>query len=207
MRFNIKDALFQLFKNQNELTVVKAGATCIAAIAVIELPLGMWNDLLQTLQTMSQSHEISERFGCLYTLGFICEDIEPAILSENDLNLMIGALLENVLPAHINVTQISMKAFSRAAHLVDRNFKSDIHRKFIMDKLFEAATIKDEDILLSTMEALNDIAKVCYDYLDQYIEQIGGLTMNLIESNFEGPARLAIEIWSTVAEVEIQRNQ
>lgn len=56
------------------------------------------------------------------------------------------------------------------------------------------------------MEALNDIARVCYDYIDEYIMDIGSLTQRLISSEFEGAAQLAIEIWSTIAEVEIQRN-
>lgn len=50
MRENIKEALFDMLKNQRESTVVKAGATCVAAIAVIEIPNGSWNDLLPTLQ-------------------------------------------------------------------------------------------------------------------------------------------------------------
>lgn len=38
MRENIKDALFQMLKSERDLTIVKAGATCVAAIAVIEIP-------------------------------------------------------------------------------------------------------------------------------------------------------------------------
>jgi hypothetical protein len=38
-----------------------------------------------------------------------------------------------------------------------------------MQKLFEASTIKNEDILTSTMEALIDIARVNYDYMPEYI--------------------------------------
>ena len=78
-----------------------------------------------------------------------------------------------------------MKAFSRSAHLLYRNFSSEVHRKFIMDKIFEASLVNDEETLKSTMEALNDISKGCYDYLDEYIEQIGGLTVRLIESQFD----------------------
>lgn len=38
MRANIKDALFHMLKNEREPVIVKAGATCVAAIAVIEIP-------------------------------------------------------------------------------------------------------------------------------------------------------------------------
>lgn len=46
MRENIKDALFDMLKNQRDPNIVKAGATCVAAIAVIEIPMGAWMDLL-----------------------------------------------------------------------------------------------------------------------------------------------------------------
>ncbi len=74
-----------------------------------------------------------------------------------------------------------------------------------MEKVLLATTIMDEEILKSSFEALNDIAKHAYDYLFEYIQGIGEATMRLINSEFTGPAMLAIEIWSTIAEVEHQR--
>lgn len=119
--------------------MIKAGATCVAAIAVIEIPMGAWGSLIADLQTMSQSNEIHERLGALYTLGFLCEDIEPEMMNPEQMNMIFGALLENVIPDQVQLTQISMKAFSRSAHLTYRNFSSEPHRKFIMEKVFEAS--------------------------------------------------------------------
>jgi hypothetical protein len=56
------------------------------------------------------------------------------------------------------------------------------------------------------MESLNDIVKFCYDNLTEYIQKIGELTMKLINSEHDKPAKLAIEVWSSFAEVEMQRN-
>ena len=53
-----------------------------------------------------------------------------------------------------------------------------------MNKIFEASKIKDEEIQTSVMEALNDIVRVNYDYLNQdYIMEIGSLTMAVINSD------------------------
>jgi len=38
-----------------------------------------------------------------------------------------------------------------------------------MSKLFEAARILDEEIQTSAMEALNDIVRINYDYIFDYI--------------------------------------
>ena len=47
---------------------------------------------------MSQSTELVERLGALQTLGYVCEDIQPETLSQDQMNLIFGALLENVIP-------------------------------------------------------------------------------------------------------------
>lgn len=75
-----------------------------------------------------------------------------------------------------------------------------------MERLFLAGEINDEDVLSSLMESLNDIVKYCYDHLIDYIQKIGELTMKLINSDHDKPAKLAIELWSSFAEVEMQRN-
>lgn len=74
-----------------------------------------------------------------------------------------------------------------------------------MNKIFDASEIDDEDILKSTMESLNEIARVSYDYIREYIDRIGALTSRLIASDHEIAAKLAIEIWSTIADVEHTR--
>jgi hypothetical protein len=71
-----------------------------------------------------------------------------------------------------------------------------------MEKIFFASKIMDEEILVSIMEALNDIVRVNYQYIMPYISQIGELTVQLITSVFEKPAQLAIEVWTTISEVE-----
>lgn len=69
-------------------------------------------------------------------------------------------------------------------------------------KIFEASKIDDEEVLSSVMEGLNDIVRVNYDYMFSYIAQIGQLTIEMINSQHDRPAKLALEIWSTISEVE-----
>jgi hypothetical protein len=76
-----------------------------------------------------------------------------------------------------------------------------------MQKIFEASKVNDEEVLSSVMEGLNDIVRVNYDYIYPYIGQIGQLTIDLINSEHDRPAKLAIEVWSTISEVEQSRLQ
>lgn len=57
-----------------------------------------------------------------------------------------------------------------------------------MQQLFAASKINDEDVLQPTMEALNDIVRVNYDHMPEFIQCIGELTMNLINSEHDRAA-------------------
>jgi hypothetical protein len=108
----------------------------------------------------------------------------------------------NVIPDQIVLTQIAMKAFARAAPITEKNFEVPEQKEYIMQKIFEASKVNDEEVLSSVMEGLNDIVRVNYDYIYPYIGQIGQLTIDLINSEHDRPAKLAIEVWSTISEVE-----
>lgn len=76
-----------------------------------------------------------------------------------------------------------MKAFARAAPFTKRNFEVEVQKNYIMNALFQAVTINDEEVLESLMEALVDIGKVAYDYIAPFIEAIGTITLNFINSD------------------------
>ena len=135
-----------MLANQDH-TVIKAAATCVAAIAVIEVPSGNWNGVIGMLSENANSPDLNVRLASLLTLGFICEDIAAECLSEETLNQILSAVLTNIFPDQIELTKIAIKAFSRAAPITDRNFKVPEQKEFIMQKLFEASTINDEEIL------------------------------------------------------------
>jgi|LauGreDrversion4_2_1035121.scaffolds.fasta_scaffold97640_1 importin subunit beta-1 len=62
MRANIKEALLSMLGNSDH-TVIKAAATCVAAIAVIEVPQGEWNEVIQILSDNANSQEINVRLA------------------------------------------------------------------------------------------------------------------------------------------------
>ena len=57
------------------------------------------------------------------------------------------------------------------------------------------------------MQSLCEIARVNYDYMEEYIPKIGELTLNFINSSLDSVAIFAIEFWTTLCEVEIERNK
>ncbi len=80
-------------------------------------------------------------------------------------------------------------------------------KEYIMNAIFGAIQLNDEEILESFMEALVDIGKVAYDYMAPYIQTIGEITLNFINSDMDKATTLAIEFWTSLCEVENERNQ
>lgn len=58
-----------------------------------------------------------------------------------------------------------MKAFARAAPITEPNFHIPDQKEYIMQSIFNASKVNDEDVLSSVMEGLNDIVRVNYDYM------------------------------------------
>jgi len=85
------------------------------------------------------------------------------------MNSILGALLANVHPNQLEITSIAMKAFARAAPITSRNFAVEEQKQYLMSQLFEACKINNEEILTSVMQAMNDIARVNYDYMREFI--------------------------------------
>jgi importin subunit beta-1 len=124
------------------------------------------------------------------------------------MNLVLSALLTNINENNpIDLIRMAVKAFARAAPITNRNFQDQAQREYIMNALFIATKMNDEDTLEYLMQSFVDIARVNYDYLEDYLQQLGEMTFELISSDKEKVATLSIEFWTSICEVEIERNR
>lgn len=53
----------------------RGAAMCISAIASIEIPAGLWVDLIDTLASNVDHDQANIRHASLQTIGFICEEV------------------------------------------------------------------------------------------------------------------------------------
>jgi hypothetical protein len=69
------------------------------------------------------------------------------------------------------------------------HFQDDNKRNYILAKLVECFSINDEEVLQAVMSVLNDISTFLYTYVADYLQQIGELTLQLIQTpDFAGVA-------------------
>ena len=55
---------------------LKNASICLAIIAAIEVPDGLWDDFLQVMQENSTHENVQHRFATVQTLGLLCEFLD-----------------------------------------------------------------------------------------------------------------------------------
>ena len=138
-------------------------------------------------------------------MGFLCEDLDPTGFTQTDVNSILFSLLSNIDPNNDQFTEISLKALLRATPITPFYFQEEGQRTYIMTNLLNALKCEDEDILTLLAEILDTIAKLNYDYIGTYINQIDALAHICLDKTHLKAAKLAIGIWSTIAEEEYRR--
>lgn len=81
------------------------------------------------------------------TLGYICEELYPEDLGDSLKNNIILALTNNIEKSeNIEPTKLSIKALLYSIPYISPNFKIEQERDFIMNKIFIACEMEDEEV-------------------------------------------------------------
>ena len=143
---NIKMAILATLASSKVL-VRNQIANILAAIASIEIPRKEWDDLIPNLCNNSTNEDINVRLASLTTLGYICEELYPEDLSDEVKNNIILALTNNITDeGPIEPSKLSIKALLYSIPYTSPNFKVQQERDFIMQKVFTACSLPDEEI-------------------------------------------------------------
>ena len=81
------------------------------------------------------------------------------------------------------MTEIAIKALQRTICATGQNFQIKEQRDFIMEGLFRAISINNEGIQSTALEALSEVPQLGYEFLVEYIEKIGEITIKFIDDN------------------------
>ncbi len=69
-----------------------------------------------------------------------------------------------------------MRGLNAAIGLAGENFKVKEERDMIMSKIFEAVKNDDEDIQELAMQALVEVGKIHYEFIEEYFKTIAQYT-------------------------------
>ena len=103
-------------------------AQILAAIASIELPKNEWPELIPTLCEYAHLSEeqIDLKHASLQTLQYICEDLKPADLKDEEKDKIIQALVINIStdPEKLKITNIAIKALISSIAYANKCFSN-----------------------------------------------------------------------------------
>lgn len=188
-----------------------AAAQLIAAIAAIELPQGLWPQLMDILVKNVQDsgpEQSNVKQASLTTIGFICEseDIDLRNTLVHQANAILTAVVTGAKKENntAEVRLAALMALSDATEFVRSNFEKEHERNYIMQVVCEATQAEDTRVQAAAYGCLNRIMGIYYHEMSFYMQRaLFGLTITGMKSKEEDVAKLAIEFWCTVCEEEI----
>ncbi|CEH12917.1 karyopherin kap95 [Ceraceosorus bombacis] len=208
-RSDVKAKTFSTLSSQDGRAGYSA-AQVIAAIAGIEIPRGLWNELIgQLTKAMGETANNLLRQAALQTIGLTCEVISsssnPEVLAAQS-NEILTAVVQGARKEEpsVEVQLAAIQALYNSLAFVKANFEREGERNYIMQVICEATQHSDIRIKVNAFECLVEIMHLYYDKMRYYMEQaLFGLTVLGMRDPEPRVAMQAIEFWATVAEEEL----
>jgi importin subunit beta-1 len=177
----------------------------IAKVAGIELPHKQWPELIGSLLSNIHQVETHVKQATLETLGYICEEVAPQVVDQDQVNRILTAVVQgmNATETSSDVRLAATRALYNALGFAQANFTNDMERDYIMRVVCEATQSSDVKIRQAAFECLVAISSTYYEKLAQYMQDIFNITSKAVKEDEEPVALQAIEFWSSICDEEI----
>lgn len=184
-----------------------SAAQCVAYVAVTELPMGEWQDLMQTLvnNVINERSTEMEREATLETIGYICQDINAEVL-EPQSNAILTAIIHGMRKTEPSnhVRLAATNALLNSLEFTKANFEKESERNFIMEVVCEATQSTEVQISVAALQCLVKIMTLYYQFMESYMAQaLFPITLEAMKSENDQVALQGIEFWSNVCDEEI----
>lgn len=184
-----------------------SAAQCIAVVAIAELPGGQWSDLIDILVNNVIAENSTEMLkeSSLETIGYICQDIEQAVLVERA-NKILTAIIHGMRSNETSSTVrlAATNALLNSLEFTRANFDADSERNFIMEVVCEATQSPDTQIRVAALQCLVKIMSLYYQHMEPYMRQaLFPITLEAMKSDIDDVALQGIEFWSNVSDEEV----
>lgn len=184
-----------------------SAAQCVAYVAVAELPVGQWPNLMQKLvdNVVNEKSTEMERESTLEAIGYICQDINSEIL-EHQSNQILTAIIHGMRKSEPSnhVRLAATNALLNSLEFTKANFEETAERNYIMEVVCEATQSTDTQICVAALQCLVKILTLYYQHMEAYMAQaLFPITLEAMKSDNEQISLQGIEFWSNVSDEEI----
>ena len=187
----------------------QASSLAIAALARIEIPKG-WK-VIEVLFNTSHHENDNYRITSLITFKNIV-DFMKFKLKQEDINIILGSFTDNMdLKLNQNIIYQATLEFQYIIPYIENNFKNEKQKEYIIDSLNNLLNINyiqqvglNETIQKCILIDFIEILKHYTQYMQKSFNKIAETTFRYFHCNNQGLAALAVEIWSTLCDGEIE---
>lgn len=183
-----------------------SAAQCVAYVAVAELPVGQWNELIPLLyQNVVDAQSEQKKEASLEAIGYICQDIDSEVLSEQS-DPILTAIIHGMRSTepNVHVRLAATQALLNSLEFTKANFDKDNERNFIMEVVCEATQSQEIRISVAALQCLVKILSLYYQFMEPYMGQaLFPITLEAMKSDIDNISMQGIEFWSNVCDEEI----
>jgi len=203
IRSEIRGRVQRIMDDETKSVRNTAGLVC-GEIAVVEIPKGVWMELPSELCTIIADSNKSPnlRESSLFTLQVIAE------AEVTDLSSISSNMLEAVHSATNTGNELQVAGIACLSSIlkyVKADFAKVGARKSIMEMIFSAINSGNDKSVVGGLGCLIAVAENCYEYLEDHADAIMELSIQIMGSGETELQTLAIEVWNTICEDEIDR--
>ncbi|VEU40075.1 unnamed protein product [Pseudo-nitzschia multistriata] len=206
VRDSIKGPLLQAMRNP-ETGVSHPAAQAAAEVAAVELPYEEWPAFLPSLLENIRVAEYTEnvKVATLECLGYCCERISflGGEVNQTSTDSMLSAIVDGIGASRSNrMRHAAAGALKNSLMFAESNMEKQEERGAIMNALMEATRSEDAQVRIAAYEGIVQVACLYYAKLSEYMTNLYQLTTSTIQQDNEEVAKMAIEFWTSLCEVE-----
>uniref|UniRef100_A0A1B6BYM1 Importin N-terminal domain-containing protein n=1 Tax=Clastoptera arizonana TaxID=38151 RepID=A0A1B6BYM1_9HEMI len=184
-----------------------SAAQCVAYVAVAELPVGQWPDLIAALvnNVINDSSTEIMKEATLEAIGYICQDIEQYVLAAQS-NQILTAIIHGMRQSEPSnqVRLAATTALYNSLEFTRANFDKPSERNYIMEVVCEATQSPDTQVRVAALQCLVKIMSLYYQYMEPYMAPaLFPITLEAMKSDVDEVALQGIEFWSNVSDEEV----
>ncbi len=194
---------------RSDVTVARhTSAQVIAELGAMSLPNNTWPELLPSLLSNVTSAEVPDgiKVSTLDALGYTCDALDTEELAQEVTNQILTAIVDGIRkdrPADIRYAAAT--ALRNSLLFCRGNMANQSERDMIMTQICEATQSTDQRVRSASFTCIVEIIESYYEHLSSYMQAIFQLTFATIRQDVDDVACQAVEVWSTLCEVESDR--
>ncbi|CAD5206634.1 unnamed protein product [Bursaphelenchus okinawaensis] len=195
-----------IMKTLGTETRPSSAAQCVSSVACIEIPQGLWPDVIDLLKANVTNQDSTEMLkeSSLEALGYICQSL-PHSFMETYANNVLTAIVFGMRQdeSSMYVKKAAVTAMFNSLEFTHMNFQNEKERNVIMEVVCQNTQSGDKEVNVLALQCLVKIMSLYYQFMEAYMaDALFPITINAIKSSEDEVVLQGIEFWSNVCEEE-----